>query len=275
MRARDGVFGAVGIANRHHHARVRSRDAGDDGALAHRDAVVDQSVAHDARQLGVVSRQDRELLDYAHPRPELAERLRHLDADRTAADDDEMLGQPGEIEDGLVGEVTCLREPGNRRDQGPRAGGEHEAPGADALPVHFDRAPAHEPRRALDHRRAQPFEPLDRIVGRDGGDRRVDVLRDRCEIDAGAVEVDAQGRRPGRQGRGAGGCEQRLRRHAAPVQALAAHLALFDEDGGRAHLGRARGDRQAGRTGADHADVDLSLVGHGPPVQPLVRRNLL
>ena len=119
MRARDGVFGAVGIANRHHHALVRSRDAGDDGALAYLDAVVRQPVAHDAHQIGVVSRHDRDLLDHAHPCPELAERLRHLDADRTAADDDEMLGQPGEIEDGLVGEVTRLREPGNRRDQGP------------------------------------------------------------------------------------------------------------------------------------------------------------
>ena len=51
--------------------------------------------------------------------------------------------------------------------------------------------------------------------------------------------------------------DQRLRRHAARVQAVAAHLARLDQHDARAHLHGPRRDRQAARPGADHADVRL------------------
>ncbi len=57
--------------------------------------------------------------------------------------------------------------------------------------------------------------------------------------------------------RGMGGGEQRLARHAAEVEAVAAHAVALDQGDAQAELRGDRGDRQAGRAGADHRQVEL------------------
>src|SRR5258708_12471709 len=59
--------------------------------------------------------------------------LRLLDADRPAAEDDEMIGPRGDVEDRLVGEIGHPIEPLDRRRARRRAGGDDEAAGAGAL----------------------------------------------------------------------------------------------------------------------------------------------
>ena len=58
------------------------------------------------------------------------------------------------------------------------------------------------------------------------------------------------------------GTEERLRRHAGVVRALAADEVLLDEGDVDAGLAQPPGDDLAGRSGADHDHVEASF-GHG------------
>ena len=113
-----------------------------------------------------------------------------------------------------------------------------------------------EPRLGAQHGDAEPFEPLGRIVGRDVGDHPLDAVADRGEIDLRRAHrstpscgaAPPQIREPGRG-------EQRLRRHAAEIQAVAAHRAALDQHDLGAELRRAGGDRQPAGAGADDAQI--------------------
>jgi hypothetical protein len=58
------------------------------------------------------------------------------------------------------------------------------------------------------------------------------------------------------------GGDQRLRRHAADVEAVAAHLAFLDQHHRHAERGGRGGDRQAAGAGADDAEIGRELLGH-------------
>ena len=73
--------------------------------------------------------------DHGHGAAEPAERLREFDPDRTAADDQEVLGLQRKIENRLVGEEWRLGDPGNPRNGWRRTGRDHEAPRLDGEPV--------------------------------------------------------------------------------------------------------------------------------------------
>ena len=60
-----------------------------------------------------------------------------------------------------------------------------------------------------------------------------------------------------RLGRGVGGGEQRLRGHAAVVQAVAAHPAALDQRDLQPEPGGDGGHREPGRAGADHHHVEV------------------
>ena len=108
---------------------------------------------------------------------------------------------------------------------------------------------------AFDHAHAKAGEALAGIVRRDGGDHLAHMVMDRAEMDAGALRLDAELGAVRESIGPIGRRNQRLRRHASSVEAFAAQLALFDQHDRNAERSRRRGDGQAARAGADHADV--------------------
>ena len=181
--------------------------------------------------------------------------LAQLQADRSAADHDQMAGQGAVGEDRLIGEEARLREARDRRRRRSRAGRQNDAPAPDAMRPGLQLGAADEARLLLQDAHAERLEALDRIVGRDGGDHLVHVIHDAAEVDLGLDRRDAEGRAVALRLRGLGGGDQRLGRHAAVVEAIAAHLGALDQHDAEAELGGARGDDQAGRAAADDADV--------------------
>ena len=181
--------------------------------------------------------------------------LRHLQADRPAADHDQMAGQGAVGEDRLVGEIARIGQARDRRRRRPRAGRQHDAPALDAMRTGLQFGAADEARLFLQHAHAELLEALDRIVGRDGGDHLVHVIHDAAEIDRGLDRRDAEGRAVALRLRDLGGGDQRLGRHAAIVEAIAAHLGALDQHDAEAELGGARCHDQARRAGADDADI--------------------
>ena len=156
-------------------------------------------------------------------------RLRHLEADRAAADDDEMIGAPRQVEDRLIGEIRHRRKTGDRRDCGRGAGRDDEAAGADCRSTGGERARPGEAAGGMNDVYAKPFVPRHRIHRRDGRDDVVDMALDRGEIDLGLADRDAEA--PGGAtslGRLRGG-EQRLRGDAAEIEAVAAHLVVLEQ----------------------------------------------
>ena len=94
------------------------------------DAVALEALDEQARQLGIVLRHHPSDLEHSDARPQQTMGLRHLEADRPAADDDEMLGQHAVLEQGLIGEEGHVLEARNRRRARRRAGGDDDAPRA-------------------------------------------------------------------------------------------------------------------------------------------------
>ncbi len=78
-----------------------------------------------------------------------------------------------------------------------------------------------------------------------------------AEVDLGDDRRDPEARPCRHRMRRLGRRQQRLRRHAAMVQAVAPHLGPFDQHHARAHLRRTCRDRQPARSCADHADIRL------------------
>ena len=226
------------------------------------DALVRQAVAHHTGQLGIILGQHRQRFQNRHLGAEPAMGLRHFQTDRTAADDDQMPRQVSVREQGLVGEVGHLGQAGDRRHGGGRAGRNDEPFRPDPVGAGFDLARPDEPGRDPQHGAAEPFEAL-LAVGRSGRrDHAVHMAVDLLEVDLGRAcgHTEPAGIADGLGG--AAGGEQRLGRHAAIVQTIAAHLALLDQHGPRAHLRRAGGHRQPGRAGADDADIGVNLRHH-------------
>src|SRR3954453_24227864 len=58
--------------------------------------------------------------------------------------------------------------------------------------------------------------------------------------------------------------EQGFRRHAAEIEAIAAHEAAFDQNRAGAHLRRSGSDREPGRARADDAKIRLDPLRHSP-----------
>ncbi len=191
-------------------------------------------------------------------------RLRQLAADRAAAEHDQVLGPLGQIEDRLVGQMRRVREARHRRHRRRRAGRDDEAARAHALAGDLDLPRPDEPRRRPQHADAKTGKPLLGIVGCDRCDHAMDVRVDRREVDRGLVAVHAEAGRGAHRMRRLAGGDQGLRRDAAVVQAVAAHLALFDQHHARAHLDGAGGDRQPTGASADDAEIGRDRTRHRP-----------
>ena len=156
-------------------------------------------------------------------------RLRQLDADGAAADDDEVAGASGQVKDGFIGEVRNFAQALDRRHKRGGAGGDDIAAGADFVIARQHRVLVLELRLSLDDLDAQSGEALHRIHRGDFGDHSVNMCVDAFEIDLRLDVGDAELRAMAQRMRLFACGDQRFGRNAAIVEAVAAHLALFDE----------------------------------------------
>ena len=159
------------------------------------DAIGKQCLAHDFDELGIVLGHDLEHLDDTDPRTEAAKGLGQLAADGPATHDEEMLGQPVDIEDRLVGEIGKRRQSCNRGYEGGGSAGDDEAPGPDARLADRHFAGARESAMPAQHGDAEAREALLGIVGRDGGDDTAQMGLDLGEVDerGGLHETEGRG----------------------------------------------------------------------------------
>ena len=233
--------------------------------FAQRHAFLAKPRDDDFRELGIVLSERLEHFEHRDIGPQATMRLGEFQSDRTAAYDDQRRRQGGTIEDGLVGKIGNLVEPRDRRRGGAGARGDDEAPGLDLVVARHHRSRAGETAVLLDHGDAERLEPLHRIVRRDRGDDAVDVIVHRLEIDLRRAESDAEPAGAPRGLRHAGRRDQRLRRHAAHIEAIAAHPVALDQHHRRAHLRSARGDAEPARPRSDDAEIDPVLLHRRAP----------
>jgi hypothetical protein len=261
VRALD-ILGPAILGDRHRNAARAAADPFDGNALADIDALGQHPAAHHVGGLRVVAAQQAEHLQYRHPAAQLPVRLRHLHPDRTAADDDQMVRLQLQIEDGFVGQHRYARDARDRRNRGGGSRRHHEAPGPDVHAAGLHLARSGETPGFPDHPDAHPFEAGLRIHRGDALDNALHVALYRGKVDlwlhgrnsepSGVAHVLG---RVGRRQQGLGG-------HTAVIQAVAAHLAFFDQHDLRAHLRSARRDRQPARPRADNAKIRLDGIRH-------------
>ena len=247
------------------------RDPGDPHPFAQGDALVAEPRGDDPRELRIVLAERREHLQHRNLGPEAAVRLGEFEPDRAAADHDQRRRQDGAVEYGLVGEVGDVLQPRDRRRRRPRSRGDDEAPRLDLVLARRHRPGAREATVLLDHRHAERLEALHRIVRGDRGDHAVDVVVHRGEIDLRRAEADAELARAPCGFDRPRGRDQRLRRDAADIEAIAAHPVALDQHHRGAHLGGAGGDAEPAGTGADHAEIDAVLLHRFAPRRAWIR----
>ncbi len=197
------------------------------------------------------------VFDDRYVRPESTERLRHLHADRPATQDQQVSRQHRLREDRLVRPVRDVREPFDGRQGGARTGGDDPRPRGQARPVEVDRMVVDKAWGSEPDLRAELAEPLRRVVLLDRADHRTDPAHDGGEGDRRKGHIrKPELLRAARKGPDSGGTDQRLRRDAAEVQAVAPQrLRLFDEDRLRAELRRSRGRRQPRRAPSENPQI--------------------
>jgi hypothetical protein len=227
----------------HENAVGPAFDAEDLDLRADRDAFRGEASGETGGELGIVAGQDGSDVEDGDPRPEAAMRLRHLDPDRAAADDDQMLGQFAIGEHRLVGQVGNAVEPRDIGDRRVRAGGDDKAPRANLDAVGRERARPGETRFGVQDADPEPLEALSRVVWRNCRDDLLHTVGNCDEVDLRHRAGDAEyGAAPHAFGHPRSR-EQRLRRHAAKIEAIPAHRAALDQHDLGAHLRRAGGHR--------------------------------
>ncbi len=218
-------------------------DARDLGVAAQIDAFALQARDDDGGKLGIVLGEEVGDLQHGDPRAQPAMGLRHLQADRPAADHDQMAGQGAVGEDRLVGEIARFGQAGDRRRRRSRAGRQNDA---SALMRCGPACNSVRPmKRASSFRTRTPSfsKRSTESLGAMAAITSAHVIHDAAEIDRGLDRRDAEGRAVALRLRHPGGGDQRLGRHAAMVEAIAAHLGALDQHDARGRAGRRRTPR--------------------------------
>jgi hypothetical protein len=193
-------------------------------------------------------------LDDGHPRAELREGLRELDADRAATHHQQVLRLLGQVEQRPVVEVRNRVQPVDRRDAGVRARREHHPRAAHDLPVHVERVRGGQARPSTDEVDPLRLQLLGRLVRGDAVDDVVHVPHHRGEVDVAHRAEPPLLRLPG-TGHPVRHVEQRLAGDAAVVRAVPSGLGLVDQgDAAAGHAGGARGG-EASRTRSEDDQV--------------------
>ena len=164
-------------------APARAFDLLDHGAFANVDAFAANVLEDHRGQFGIVLAERLEAFEHGHLAAEAAVRLRHLHADRSATDDDEVVDLFLVVEQRLVGEVGHVGEAGDRRHQRCGAGRDHEPARLDQAVTGLHRRFVDEPPGGLDDVNAEAGEALDGVVRLDGADHAFDVV-----VDLGVVD---------------------------------------------------------------------------------------
>ena len=123
--------------------------------LAQVDALLTQTAPDQFRSFRLVARQDDVPLQHGHGGPEAPEGLGQFKSDRAAADDDEVFGPFGQIEDGFIGVGAGFGQTRNGRQCGAGTGGNDEAPGRDPLGAGDDLVRCRKARLCLYHLNAK------------------------------------------------------------------------------------------------------------------------
>ena len=232
---------------------------------AHIDAVGLQAGEDQFTGIGILARQQAfGQFDLNHLAAETLKGLGQLAADRPAAQHQQPAWLLAQAPDGVRGVALHLLDTGDLRHQRARASGDDDAAAAQGLAVHLHRPGRGEFGFALDHLDAQSAVALDRVVRGDIADHPLDALHHRGKIHRATHPGEAQRRallqfmgQPGRT-------QQRLGRHAAGVQAVAAHLVLFDQADLGLHRRSDVGTDQPTGTGADHQQIAVEGIGLEP-----------
>ncbi len=234
-------------------------DAVDMGAFADVDAFGRQPVDDEFGDFRILVAEHLHGFDQRDAAAEPHVCLCHLHAHGAGADDDKVIALLAALEDGLVGEIGDGGQAGDGRNGGRGPRGDNEASRLDAQVGGHDRILGDKPRLAPDHLDAETSEALDGIIGRDRIDHAVHVRMQRPEVDRGTNRIDAERAGGPHVVRTPRRCDERLRRHAARIEAIATHLALLDQGHRDAELGRRSRDAEPARARADHADVDTQI----------------
>jgi hypothetical protein len=221
-----------------------------------------QLLAHHAHRIRIILWQHAAEIEQRHIGPETAIGLSHLATDRTRANHHQMIGKNPILENGFIGEKGNIGDSGNGWDGGAAPGCDHKTPRSHLFPVSRDSLAIEKASARLHHRAAEFREALDRVMGRDGINDAMDIVVHFGEIDSCFACFDAETIRVPHHLGPLGGGKQRLRWNATRVEAIAAHLAGFDQHGSRAQLGGHGRNRQSGRSGADDADIRGKRVAH-------------
>ena len=187
----------------------------------------------------------------------------HDEARRRCVERGELVPQcvAGDIADGI--------QPGQRRHEGPRAGGNDNAARGEALRAAIVELDLYRPGIdhrciALQHLDAQRGVALHAVVRRDVGNHLVHARHHGAEAESRFACCEPILIRMAQSVGHAGRLDDGLARHAAIVEAVSAHLVGFDQG----HLGLHRGGdvsrHQARGAAANHDQVAVELGGSGP-----------
>src|SRR3990167_1189914 len=115
-------------------------------------------------------------------------RLRQFNADRPAADDDQMIGAGPVFKYRLISEIGNPVEAGYRRNEGRGACRDDDAFGRDLGVARLDRPRADELAASADDGDAEAFKTLNAVMRRDVGDDGVNVIHHGWKVDLGRSE---------------------------------------------------------------------------------------
>ncbi len=148
-------------------------------------------------------------------------------------------------------------EAGYRWHGGPGAGRDDERPRSEAAAVHLEAIAPDEAAVALDDVDAEPAEAFRAVVGFDAADHRGDPFHHLREVDlrrrGGNRPALGMAHLPGDARR----LDQRLRRHAAVPQAIAAQSVLLDQRHLGAERRATRGDDESAGAAANDDEIEL------------------
>jgi hypothetical protein len=149
----------------------------------------------------------------------------------------------------------------DRRHRSPGTGGDHRTLEAESRARHLDRVRSGEAATAQkDVDTVLVAEPAGRVVGTDLCPDPAHPVHDRGKIDSGIVGyLHAEARGGANVEHGTAGADHGLRRHAADVEAVAAHQVTLDEGDLGPHPGGPGGTDQTGGPGTDDDQVVPAL----------------
>ena len=234
--------------------------AGDDG-----DALVLEDLGQQRARLGLLQRHEpRGCLDNRHRDTEAREHLRQLGTDCAATEHDQRGRQCLHLDRLMIRPVRRVGEAGDRWYCRGRAGGDDDAASSAVLhPADFDDVAGDEPTLPSYERAALAHESVDRdgvvpVVGCLGTDAR----RHRRPVGLHSC-VPGNAGNSARLGEEVSGADHHLRRHAAPIRALATDESRVDSNDAEPGLGEFAGDLLTPWPHADDNYIDVDRRAGG------------